>query len=249
MKRPYFSLWTLLATALLIMVFFASFGKLKMCGRQISTIEISTKKNDITHNVKVADNSVITIDTLPKRILFVGDSMLEGLSPRFASYAASNGHKLYTVVWYGSTTLKWGETHRLAQYKKQFEAEYIVVCLGGNELFIKNVEKERGPMIDEILQDIGDTPYVWIGPPNWKEDTGINTLIESKVGEGHFFLSKNLELARAKDGAHPTRAAAIGWMDIVAEWISTKSACRIRLEKPVERTAKADKLVVLTPDD
>ena len=110
MKRPYFSLWTLLATALLIMVFFASFSKLKMCGKQISTIEISTKKNDITHNVKVADNSVIAIDTLPKRILFVGDSMLEGLSPRFASYAASNGHKLYTVVWYGSTTLKWGET-------------------------------------------------------------------------------------------------------------------------------------------
>ena len=38
-----------------------------------------------------------------KRLLVVGDSMLEGLSPRLASYARLNGHKLYTVIWYSST--------------------------------------------------------------------------------------------------------------------------------------------------
>ena len=49
----------------------------------------------------------------PVRILFVGDSMLEELSRRLDDYAVANGHTLQTVVWYGSTTEKWGMTQTL----------------------------------------------------------------------------------------------------------------------------------------
>ena len=44
------------------------------------------------------------LDTARQRILFFGDSMLEGLSRRFADYAEANGHDLQTVLWYSSTT-------------------------------------------------------------------------------------------------------------------------------------------------
>ena len=44
------------------------------------------------------------IDSAHQTILFFGDSMLEGLSRRFADYAVQNGHELYTVIWYSSST-------------------------------------------------------------------------------------------------------------------------------------------------
>ena len=41
-------------------------------------------------------------------ILFIGDSMVEGLSRRLGDYSAENGHTLYTVIWYSSSTERWG---------------------------------------------------------------------------------------------------------------------------------------------
>ncbi len=54
------------------------------------------------------ESKPVETDTVPKTILFIGDSMLDGLSPRLAAYAKENGHTLYTVVWYSSTSEFWG---------------------------------------------------------------------------------------------------------------------------------------------
>ena len=51
-----------------------------------------------------------------KVILFIGDSMLEGLSPRLAAYAKENGHSLYSVIWYSSTSEIWGETTKVKEF-------------------------------------------------------------------------------------------------------------------------------------
>lgn len=255
MKYPLLKLWLLLLTAFGIFVFLATFDNLSIFGHQLAKIEIRQVNIDESFGkfsieaLPVTSCRQINVDTLPKTILFIGDSMLEGLSPRFAAYAEKNGHKLYTVIWYGSTTKKWGESDRITGYVKRFSPDLVVVCVGGNELFVRNIGKERAKWVDAMLQDIGDIPSLWIGPPNWKEDTGINQLLSDKVGVGRFFLSKNLDLDRASDGAHPTREAASVWMDTIASWMENTSSCPFLMKKPDRMTARAERTFVLTPKD
>lgn len=187
------------------------------------------------------------VDTLPQRILFVGDSMLEGLSPRLAAYAKHNGHTLNSVIWYGSTTKSWGNTKKMAEYIKQYKPTFIFVSLGGNEMFVRDIKTRHLQQLKNILEQIGDIPYQWIGPPNWKPDTGINELLAENIPADRLFVSKDLTLARAKDKVHPTRVAAYGWFDLIVEWMSENQKYLIKLDKPEVQTAKPNTLVTLAP--
>lgn len=170
----------------------------------------------------VAHKTVSAPDT-SRNILFVGDSMLEGLCRRFIDYADQNAHTLNTVIWYSSSTKLWADTDTLNHFIKKFNPDYIVVCLGGNELFVKDIDK-RKKYIQTMVSKIGNIPFVWISPPNWKPDTGINDAIISVVGRDRYFDSRTLELERGSDHRHPTYPAAALWMDTIARWMQS-SAC------------------------
>ena len=252
MNGSFYKMWMLLAIAFLVFAFLSTFENLSIFGRQIAKINLPefqrTENRQYLRNAEPVAEYEKT-DTLPKTILFIGDSMLEGLSPRFAAYAQENGHRLYTVIWYGSTTEKWAESRRLTSYIAQYHPDFIVVCLGGNELFVKDIIEKRTKYADAIIAEAGEVPLLWIGPPNWKEDTGINRMLLSALGNKRFYESKDLILDRAKDGMHPTRVASRAWMDSVAHWIVKQSAYPIKMNKPSATTARATKTIVLTPDD
>ncbi len=186
------------------------------------------------------------VDTMPKTILFFGDSMLEGLSPRLADYCKRNGHRLYTVIWYSSTTEVWGRCDTLSTFIRQYEPDYIFACLGANELFVRDIKTKRAPYLEHILSEIGDRPLLWIGPPNWKDDTGINELLEERLEEGTFFLTNGMTFQRKRDGAHPTSASAAQWMDSIVRWMPDHCLHPIRLEMPEEK-GRADKVILLQP--
>ena len=125
-------------------------------------------------------------------ILFIGDSMVEGLSRRLGDYAGENGHKLYTVIWYSSTTERWGTTQTLEHFIAEYKPTYVLICLGSNELFINDLAN-RTQYVQQLVKKIGNIPFVWISPSNWNGDTGINDVIKENVGKGHFFDSRNLK--------------------------------------------------------
>jgi lysophospholipase L1-like esterase len=186
----------------------------------------------ISDSIAMSEKDSIIHDTLPQRIFFFGDSMLEGLSRRMVQYAAENGHELLNLIWVSSTTKIYAEhIDTLVHFMREFQPTYIIICLGGNELFVKDL-KLRDSYIKTILQTIDTIPYVWIGPPNWKEDTGINDLIKTNVGDSRFFLSKRLDFRRADDGTHPTYASAAKWLDSVAFWMRDSIQHRILMELP-----------------
>lgn len=155
------------------------------------------------------------------RILFFGDSMLEELSRRLDDYVLANGYTMQTVIWYGSTTEKWGMTQTLRHLIDEYKPSYLWICLGGNELFVRNLE-ERDAYIKLLMSQMGSLPFVWIGPPCWKKDTGINDLIRRNVGDGQFFDSSKLQLKRKADGRHPNHEAAARWGDEVALWMQSR---------------------------
>jgi hypothetical protein len=123
------------------------------------------------------------------------------------------------------------------------------VCLCSNELFVRDLD-DRDTYIKQIVRKIGDTPFVWISPPNWKEDTGINELIISNVGTNRYFDSRHLELKRGRDKVHPTFDAAEGWMDTVAVWMnSPQTAHPIRMDKPAEKRKRKFTQIILSPTE
>lgn len=181
--------------------------------------------------VAPAKSDSMTRDTTSQRILFFGDSMVEGMSKRTRVYAAENGHELLNVLWYNSSTKIWAQSDTLDHFIQEFEPTYIMICLGSNELGVRDLNRRNG-YIKTILGKLGNRPYIWIGPPNWKEDTGMNDLIKNNVGDKRYFPSKRLTFERKDDGAHPTPASAAQWMDSVAVWMADSASYRIRMEYP-----------------
>ncbi len=188
-------------------------------------------------------------DTTKQTVLFIGDSMLEGLSPRLADYCAANGHTLYSVIWYSSTSAVWGQSDKLRHYIARIKPSYIFVSLGANELFVKDIKEKRRKFVQSIITDIGDIPYVWIGPPNWKPDTGINELVASVAAPGCFFKSEGMHFDRSSDGAHPTRKSAALWLDSIARWMPLHCAHPIRLNDPGDIKGKPRKQYMHMPQE
>jgi len=187
------------------------------------------------------------LDTTKQRILFFGDSMIETLGKRMRQYAYENGHDLLNVIWYSSST-KWWAQHidTLVHFMNEIKPTCIFICLGANELFVKDLS-QRDKWTKEILKTIGDIPYFWIGPPNWKDDTGINDIILKNVGKNHFFLSKQLQFRRTKDGIHVTTSSAAEWLDAAIEYFKKNAPNTILLNLPQDNTKMSGKNVLLQP--
>jgi len=175
-----------------------------------------------------------TIDSSKQVILLTGDSMCEGLMFRLQEYANLNGHTLKTVIWYSSGTVLWSQSDSLRKLVKLYNPTYIFFTTGSNELFIRDIQ-DREKYIQQIITQAGDKPFIWIGPPNWAEDTGINDLIVKNTGRDRYFKSKGLTFQRASDGAHPTWASAAVWADTISGWVMEKARKKILLRKPPKK--------------
>ena len=261
-SNSYFGIWSIMAVALAVFIALSIYEPVTICGielRTISMVDRLTKAPEPTPE-EIAEAKRLEEEakkkaakpkydlSKPQTFLFIGDSMLEGLYPRLAAYAKENGHKLYTVIWYSSTSEIWGETEKLKGYIEEFKPTYIFICLGANELFVKDIKEKRDVFVKNILSQIGDLPYLWIGPPNWKPDTGINELIDENTPDGYFFLSNGMKFDRKRDGAHPTHKSSIVWMDSILRWMPDSCANPIvNMKIPTEKTARAERVVVLQP--
>ena len=253
MKRTYFSFFALLLVAFML---FAGLSFFKDDIEEASGINTATFASDLLSapddELELADmvttdsasGKATTVeraplDTTKKNILFIGDSMLERLSPRIAAYAEENEHQMNTVIWYGSSTEVWATSGRVKECIQKYRPDYIIISLGGNELFVNDIIARRTKYVKQIVAEFADIPYVWIGPPNWKKDTGINKMIQSVVPKGNFYLSytPDQHYERAKDGAHPTPASAAKWADRICKWIVEESNNPIVLNLPQKARA------------
>lgn len=254
MKRTYFSFFALLLVAFMLFAglsFFKdgieeSFGinTATFASDLLSTPDDELELADVVTTDSASGKATTTVeraplDTTKKNILFIGDSMLERLSPRIAAYAEENGHQMNTVIWYGSSTEVWATSGRAKECIQKYRPDYIIISLGGNELFVNDIIARRTKYVKQIVAEFADIPYVWIGPPNWKKDTGINKMIQSVVPKGNFYLSytPDQHYERAKDGAHPTPASAAKWADRICKWIVEESNNPIVLNLPQKARA------------
>lgn len=258
MRWNYFGLWLLLVLGLAVIVGFAfipndfSIGSYTLKKAPIKAA-LFPEDTSLADSIAEAADSVALVeaeiaakpaetDTVPKSILLFGDSMTYNLALRLSSYAAQNGHTMHAVNWDSSNTKIWADNDTLLYYMKKYNADFIFISLGSNELYFKKPEA-RLPYVRRILEMIGDRPYVWIGPPNWKEDSGINDMLQATCAPGAFFRSAGMEFKRKKDNIHPTREASALWIDSIMRWIP-KSRHPILAEVPADSLGKVKTNVI-----
>ena len=254
MKSNYTGLWLLLTLALSVIVSFSFSDDFSVGGWTIKKAPVAetlfTEPDEsalemldceLLPEQEIAQVE-IEIDSVPKNIFLFGDSMTFNLALRLAKYAKQNGHQFHAVNWDSSNTKIWAETDTLSHYLTLYKPDYIFISLGSNEVYFKN-PSTRLPYVKKILERLGDTPYVWIGQPNWNEDTGINDMLESTCKNGSFFRSQGMEFKRKKDKIHPTRESSALWIDSIMRWMP-KSSHPILASEPSDSIGKVNANVV-----
>jgi hypothetical protein len=211
---------------------------------------IPSQGGEIVHDVSDSistpreETKEASSDTTIQRILFFGDSMAEGLTRRMADYAQENGYELARVIWYNSTTKQWASSDTLQHYIHKYQPTFFMACIGGNEQFLKNPQ-ENDVYIRKIVNIMNSKPFIWIGVPSWRGDTGFNDMVQQCVGKDRYFDSRNLSLNRGSDRVHPTFGAANRWMDSIAVWMQQKHS--IMMEKPSRKATRKFPLHLLQP--
>lgn len=166
-----------------------------------------------------------------EKILVMGDSMVEVMLPRLADYALENGHEIVPAIWYGSTTSAWAKSSELGALLRDVNPSLVIVVLGSSELTRRDVASRR-PIVEALVKRMGSRKLVWVGPPNWRADTGINDLLQSVLGEDRFFRSATLELPRKKDGIHPDAAGGRAWTTAFVGWLGSTARYPIAMAEP-----------------
>ncbi|WP_299457686.1 hypothetical protein [uncultured Microscilla sp.] len=182
------------------------------------------------------------VNTNTQHILLAGDSMAgaAGLEYGFRKYAMYNGHRLTVISQPSSTTALWSQQKKLKAAIATYKPTFIIIGLGANELFVRDIP-QRKKYIRDILKQAGNIPVIWVGPPNWRKDTGINAAIRSIVGKDRFFLSEHIKMSRQYDGIHPDIKGSVTWTDTLTTWIMYASKHKIRLINPIAARIKLPK--------
>lgn len=235
LKSAYTGLWILLtgALALFVILSFAEDVKLGEYTLKKGTFkETFISQNDesyinpldtiATDATPIEEIKLVETDTVPKNIFLFGDSMTLNIALHMSKYAKQNGHMFHAVNWDSSNTKLWATTDTLSYFIHKYKPDFCFISLGSNEVFFKD-PSTRLPFVKKIIETLGDTPFVWIGPPNWNEDTGINEMLEKICGKGRFFRSEGIELKRKSDHIHPTRQATEIWVDSIMRWMKFSS--------------------------
>lgn len=232
-KRSYLYLWLLLAVGLVIMVGLSFVGELSIGSytlqkapfKEVITGEAVTGADAAATAFQPMDTTFMAppaevTDSTVKSVLIFGDSMTILVANRMAAYGKQNGYEVTSVTWDSSTSIGWSGCDTLDNYIARYKPDFIIVTLGSNELFLQNFDKRR-PYVEKLVKKIGKIPFVWIGPPNWKEDKGFNNMMEAILPSGTYFRTEGMDLPRGEDHIHPTPRGGVIWTDSIMRWIST----------------------------
>ena len=197
---------------------------------QINTDDIlDSLINDVQQGKPVENVDIVPnrAEPVQHRLLVIGDDQLVGVGPQLYNYAYASGYAIFTSIWMESTTKKWAYTSELQRLINKVRPTFIIVCLGTHDLIGGDLPT-RTQAVKTIMADIGDIPFVWLGPvqvKTIKEDPGVVPMLRQTVGEDRFYDSYNLRLAR-EDEMHPTTEACQRWVEGFITWLGSAQTAR-----------------------
>lgn len=259
---PIYGLWLLITVAMVIFLGFSlSEWEIKIgeyTAKKAGFAETLLSEPENTEipasNVEVSDSidslvekPIAEPDTTVHSMLVFGDSMTHLLSMSIAKYGTKNNYKVTSVTWESSSIPAWRKSGKIKDYIEMSKPDFIIVSLGSNEMELKHFDR-RIPDVKEIVKQLDTIPFVWVGPPLWKEDRGVYSMLESALPHGVLFRTEGIEIPRGGDHIHPTKRGADIWADTIMSWIS-HSSHPILTERPDTGTStRGHKFIYLNPD-
>ena len=258
--KPIYSMWLLITVALVIFIGISFSDDINLGPHVLSKAyfpetllaeEEGTEEADtITEvdTIPLEEENILEPDTSVHNVLVFGDSMTHHLAMSISKYGTKNNYKVTGVTWESSSIPAWANSGKIKEYMERSHPDFVIISLGSNEMELKHFD-QRIPYVEKIIEQLGDLPYVWVGPPLWKEDKGLYPMLTKAVPKEMFFSTGHMEMERGPDHVHPTKNGADVWADSLMVWIS-KSSHPILTEKPDSGTTiKGHKFIYLHPND
>ena len=164
--------------------------------------------------------------TLPSgtTVLHVGDSFAGALGLDLNRELKEAGIRSVLKYQTASYIPTWAWGKDLATHIANYNPDLVIVTLGANDLDIPDPE-QRTRAIKKIVSTIGARPCVWVGLPLWpKARPALLEVVRAQCAPCLFLDSTaNLpNLARARDGIHPSGPARSEWAKLVVQWLAER---------------------------
>lgn len=183
----------------------------------IASGTVQTRDGDISFTAWSEGKGAFPVSLAGRSVLLVGDSMAQGLAPFLKRKIEEAGGRFFSEPEQSSTIIWWQGSGRLRALIAKHRPDVVFIALGSNELFTLEPET-RAPIIRRMVEEIGERPAYWIGPPTWKTGAKLVPVIEENFQAGRFYNSENLNVPRAKDGKHPTLHGYERWVELIWNW-------------------------------
>jgi GDSL-like Lipase/Acylhydrolase family len=158
-------------------------------------------------------------------VLHVGDSFtLAGFAQALKPHMKALGVRYEVRAETSSFTTTWSA--KMDRLVSDTQPDLVIINLGANEV-LNTDPAAHAPAIRHIVQAIGGRPCVWVSPPSWRKDTGINDVIRQNSAPCRFFDSDSLvgqPIARQADHIHPTEQGGAVWADAFWSWLDASRA-------------------------
>ena len=148
-----------------------------------------------------------------KVILHVGDSMVGGnwgLTRALETRFTGEGAKFVRDYKVSESIISYDHSPKLKDLLAKHKPDVVIITLGTNDVFVPYPASMAGN-VQNIVKRIGTRECYWMGPPTWKPDTGIVSVLKDNAAPCKFFDSSSLKLQRGNDGIHPTDRGGADW--------------------------------------
>jgi acyl-CoA thioesterase-1 len=148
-----------------------------------------------------------------KTVLHVGDSMVggnQGLSRALEQRFTAEGAKFVRDYKVSESVVSYDHSPKLRSLVDRHHPDIVIITLGTNDVFVPYPAAMVGN-IQSIVKRVAGRECYWMGPPTWKPDTGIVSVLKENVAPCKFFDGSSLKLARGGDGIHPTDRGGAEW--------------------------------------
>jgi len=150
-----------------------------------------------------------------KMVLFIGDSLAEGMSAKFLEISRSSGYASTVDCLRGTRADYWSE--RIDSLIRSLRPDLVIISIGTNDAVMSVPENQR-KHIKKIRSSIKNSGarLMWILPPSLPErlqgQNKIRQILKEEISEEETYDSSSLNLERTKDGVHLTTKGYRYWI-------------------------------------
>jgi hypothetical protein len=158
-------------------------------------------------------------------VVHIGDSFaLAGFAQALKKRMKALGARYDVRAETSSFTTTW--SGKIESVIANTQPDLVIINLGANE--VANIDPPaHAPAVRHIVAAIKGRPCVWVSPPSWRKDTGIQDVIRQNSAPCRYFDSDKLvtePIPRQKDHIHPTEAGGALWADAFWNWLQAERA-------------------------